>query len=232
MKDKVIAIIPARGGSKGLVGKNIKILNGKPLIAYTIQEALKSQYIERVIVSTDDPKIAEIGKEYGADVPFMRPEELAGDQIGSVDVLIHALDYLKHIENKEYPYTCLLQCTTPFKTAEDIDKTIEKCIDSQMFDASVSLCEAEVNPLWTVKLEQDLLVDFIKGGNDIPMRQELPKAYRLNGGIYVIDTEVLMSTRNLLPEKTTGYIMESIRSIDIDTEYDFKLCEFIGSQIL
>lgn len=232
MKNKVAAIIPARGGSKGLVGKNIKMLNGKPLIAYTIQEALKSQYIDRVIVSTDDFKIAEISKEYGAEVPFMRPESLAGDKVGSVEVLIHAIDYLKHVESKEYPYTCLLQCTTPFKTAEDIDKTIEKCIESELFDASVSLCEAEVNPLWTVKLEQEQIVDFIEGGNDIPTRQELPKAYRLNGGIYVVDTNVLVTTKNLLPKNTTGYIMESIRSVDIDTEYDFKLCEFIGSQIL
>lgn len=224
-KKKILAIIPARGGSKGLPGKNIKKLNDKPLIAYSIEEALRSQLIDRVMVSTDSEEIAAISKQYGAEIPFIRPAELATDTASSVDVVIHAIEYLKENQNYIPEYVVLLQCTTPFKTSEDIDGTIEKCIKENM-DAAVSICEAEVNPYWTVKFEGNKLKDVIPGGNAITARQLLPKAYRLNGGIYVVKTEVFLNERNFMPKHTTGYIMSQERSIDIDTADDFEQCQY------
>ena len=225
----ILAIIPARGGSKGLPGKNIKSLNGKPLIAYTIEEDAKSKGITRTIVSTDSEEIADISKQYGAEIPFLRPEAFATDTASSVDVVVHALDYLRENENYIPDYIVLLQCTTPFKNSEDLDQAMQKCINEEM-DAVVSICEAEVNPYWTVKFEGKELKDVIEGGNSISSRQALPKAYRLNGGIYGIKTEVFLKERDFMPKKTTGYIMPHERSIDIDTKEDFELCKHIISK--
>ena len=228
-KKEILAIIPARGGSKGLPGKNIRPLNHKPLIAYTIEEAIKSKQITRVIVSTDSKEIAHVSESYGAEIPFLRPEEWATDTASSADVVIHALKYLKEKENYVPDYIMLLQCTTPFKTSEDMDGAIEKCMEEQM-DAVVSICEAEVNPYWTVKFEGNRLTDVIEGGNAITSRQQLPIAYRLNGGIYGIKTEIFLKHKDFMPPQTTGYVMSQSRSVDIDTLEDFNRCEYLLSQ--
>lgn len=225
-KEKVLAIIPARGGSKGLPGKNIKNLAGKPLIAYTIEAAKKSKYIDRLIVSTDDLDIAKVGEKFGAEVPFIRPEVLSTDTASSVDVVVHAIHYLKEETGYFAQYIVLLQCTTPFINNKDIDASIYKCLE-QKVDAVVSVCESEVNPFWTVKFEGNLLKDIIPGGNDIDTRQLLPQAYRLNGGIYVVRTDVFLKERTFMPFLTTGYVMHANRSIDIDTQEDFELCEYL-----
>ncbi|GFZ33726.1 hypothetical protein CSC2_42520 [Clostridium zeae] len=223
---EVLAIIPARGGSKGVPKKNIKSLLDKPLIAYTIEAAKKSKYINRVVVSTDDNEIADISKQYGAEVPFLRPNELATDLSPTNDAILHVVSELYRIEGYRPKIICLLQCTSPLRDSEDIDGTIEKMISTKS-DAAVSVCEVECNPYWTNILKDDKLEYFLEEGKRITRRQDLPPVYRLNGAVYVVDREVFLEQKTLEPENMTGYIMESDKSIDIDTIIDFKLAELL-----
>lgn len=220
----ILAIIPARGGSKGVPKKNIKLLNGIPLIGYTIQEARKSKYINRLVVTTDDIEISEMAKKFGAEVPYLRPKELATDTSLTVDSIMHMINYLQEIENYMPDYICLLQCTSPFRKYEDIDNAIEKLIYSE-FDGIISVCEAEVNPYWTNIFEDNKLKYFIQEGKYIGRRQDLPKVYRYNGAIYIIKTEVFAKKKSFETDNITGYIMSNKKSIDIDTELDFKIAE-------
>lgn len=222
----ILGLILARGGSKGIPNKNIKLLNGKPLIAYTIEQALKSKFINRIVVSTDDYKIADISKKYGAEIPCIRPKELSGDNSPSIDSVTHMISFLKENKNYSADYVCLLQCTSPLKTTEDIDGTIKKILDTKM-DGSVSVCEAEVNPYWTNVFNNDKLEYFIKEGKNILRRQDLPKIYRLNGAIYVVKTDILLKNKTLEPENSTGYVMSSRNSIDIDDLMDFELAQLL-----
>jgi N-acylneuraminate cytidylyltransferase/CMP-N,N'-diacetyllegionaminic acid synthase len=224
--NNILAIIPARGGSKGVPRKNVRNLNGKPLIAYTIEEAKKSKYVDRVMVSTEDEEIEVISKEYGAEVPCLRPNELARDDSAAVDCVMHMLNWLKCNENYLPDYVCLLQCTSPLRTADDIDGTIDRSINTGM-DGAVSICEAEVNPYWTNVFEGDKLKYFLEEGKKISRRQDLPKVYRLNGAVYVIKTDVFLRDKTFETENVTGYVMNNESSIDIDTELDFKVAELI-----
>jgi CMP-N-acetylneuraminic acid synthetase len=223
---KILAIIPARGGSKGVPRKNIRELDGKPLIFYTIEEAKKSKYIDRIIVSTDDEEILDISKKFCAEVPYLRPKELAQDNSSTVDCIIHMLNWLKENENYMPDYVCLLQCTSPLRKFYDIDGTIEKMIDTDM-DGAVSVCEAEVNPYWTNVFDGDKLNYFIEDGKLIKRRQDLPKVYRINGAVYVVKKDILINQKTLEPNKITGYIMETKKSIDIDNIEDFLLAEVL-----
>ncbi|GKX65523.1 cytidylyltransferase domain-containing protein [Inconstantimicrobium mannanitabidum] len=225
----ILAIIPARGGSKGLPRKNVKELDGKPLISYTIEEAKKSKYIDRIVVSTEDEEIAKVSKQFGAQVPCLRPQELAEDYSTSVDCVLHMLKWLKYSENYTPDYVCLLQCTSPLRDSDDIDGAIEKIIEIGM-DAVVSICEAEVNPYWTTILNGDKLEYFLEEGRKITRRQELPKVYRVNGAIYLIETKVFVENKTFEPENLTGFIMNNNRSIDIDNNEDFMLAELLIKQ--
>lgn len=222
----VLAIIPARGGSKGVPRKNIKDLCGKPLIAWTIEEALKSKYIDRTIVSTEDEEIAEISRKYGAEVPFLRPEELAKDDTPTVDVIIDLINRLEQYEGYKPDYVCVLQCTSPFRKHIDIDKCLEK-VETVQMDGIVSICEVETNPYWTSIFEGDRLKYFIEEGRSLTRRQQLPKVYRYNGAIYIVRKEVLIKQKTLEPENITGYVMNRENSIDIDSMMDFKLAELL-----
>lgn len=222
----VLAIIPARGGSKGIPRKNIKDLCGKPLIAWTIEEALKSKYIDRTIVSTEDEEIAEISKKYGAEIPFLRPKELAEDDTPTVDVVIYLINWLERSEGYKYDYVCVLQCTSPFRNYLDIDKCLEKVEIVQM-DGIVSICEVETNPYWTNIFEGERLKYFIEEGRSLTRRQQLPEVYRYNGAIYIVRKEVLIKQKTLEPKNMTGYIMNRENSIDIDDMMDFKLAELL-----
>lgn len=227
IKDKnILAIIPARGGSKGVHKKNINLLNGIPLIGYTLQEAKGSKYIDRIVVSTDDKEIAEITMQFDGEVPCLRPEELATDTSSTVECILHMIYYLK--ENEQYipDYICLLQCTSPLRTQEDIDKSIEKLIYSE-FDGIISVCEAEVNPYWTNVFEKDKLKYLIQEGKNITRRQDLPKIYRYNGAIYIIKTDVFLREKALETDNITGYVMSNENSIDIDTITDFMTAEIL-----
>lgn len=224
---QVIALIPARGGSKGIPRKNIKILSGKHLIGYTIEEALKSKYIDRVIVSSEDSEIIEVSKKYNAEVPFIRPKELAEDYSTTNDVILHALKWFEDNENYVPEYICILQCTSPLRDVNDIDGAIQQLNDSN-FDAVISVCESEVNPYWTNIISDDNKLEyFIKEGKNITRRQDLPKIYRINGAIYVIKTSVFKEKLTLEPENTGAYIMDCKHSVDIDEEIDFRFSELL-----
>ena len=225
---RIVAIIPARGGSKGIKRKNIRILNGKPLISYTIEQALKSKYIDRVIVSTEDLEIAEISKSFGAEVPFLRPQELAQDDTLGIEPIIHAVNYLNGEEKYFFEYVMCLQCTCPLRKAKDIDNSIEE-INKKNADALVSVCESEVNPYWMKTIQDGKLVDFIKTNVDYIRRQDLPKVYRLNGAMYLAKTKVILNRKTWYTDNTLPYIMDRISSADIDDEMDFKYVEFLMS---
>lgn len=222
--NKILAIIPARGGSKGVPKKNIKELNGKPLIAYSIDEAKKSKYIDRLVVSTDDLDISSISKEFGAEVPCLRPENLATDKSPTIDCITHMINFLREKENYIPDYVCLLQCTSPLRTYNDIDGTIEKALSLNV-DGAISVCEAEVNPYWSNIFNGDKLEYFINEGKQITRRQDLPKVYRINGAIYCIKTDILLKYNTFETDNVTGYVMSNRNSIDIDDYIDFKLAE-------
>lgn len=226
-----LAIVTARGGSKGLKGKNIKELCGKPLINYTIDAAMKSKYIKRVVVSTDNEDIAKVAKKAGAEIPCMRPEDLATDNASSIDVVLHMINYLKETENYNPEFIILLQPTSPLRDYKHIDEAIEKLLKTDM-DAIVSVCESEVNPYWSNIFNGEKLEYFIEEGKKITRRQDLPNVYRINGAIYAIKTNVFIEEKTFEPESLTGYIMSSKDSIDIDEALDFKLAEIIMEEKL
>lgn len=226
MKNKILAIIPARGGSKGVPRKNIKVLNGKPLIAYTIEAAKKSKYIDRVVVSTEDDEIAKISEKLGAEVPYLRPNELAKDDSSTVDCIIHMVNWLKKNQGYVTDYVCVLQCTSPLRGYKDIDGTICKLLETNM-DGAVSICEAEINPYWTNIFDGNSIKYFIKEGKNIKRRQDLPLVYRINGAVYIIKTSELIANKTLEPESMTAFVMKNDDSIDIDTINDFIMAELI-----
>lgn len=222
---KVIAIIPARGGSKGIPRKNIKLLAGKPLIAYSIEAALKSKYIDKIIVSTEDDEIAEISKNYGAEI-IKRPEELARDDSTTIEVVKHVLGVLEK-ENKQFGIIILLQPTSPLRKTEDIDKATELFLKGTC-ESIVSVCEAVKNPHWSLKIKDNYLKPLFDWNFFLnKRRQELPTTYFLNGAIYITTVENLIKYNSFFNEKVTPYFMPSYRSVDIDEPLDFKFAEFL-----
>jgi len=222
---KILALIPARSGSKGLVGKNIRPLLGKPLIAWTVEEALASKYLDRVIVSTDSLEISKISESYGAEVPFLRPKELATDDAKMMAVVQHALDWLEQQEGQRYDLLVLLQPTSPLRAAEDIDRAIEELLLKKA-KAIISVCEVDHHPYWANTLPPEgSMKNFIKPEIMDMNRQELPKFYRLNGAVYIAYLDYLKKTGGFLGKETFAYVMPRERSIDIDSAIDFKLAE-------
>ncbi|MBN2669177.1 MAG: acylneuraminate cytidylyltransferase family protein [Bacteroidales bacterium] len=216
-----MAVITARAGSKRLPNKNELDLAGKPLIAWTVEAAIKSKYIDRCVVSTDSIKLKEISEKFGAEVPFIRPLELAKDTTSSIDVIFHTIDNLK----ETFDYLILLQPTSPLRTTENIDAAIEAMESSK---ALVSVCETEHSPLWTNTLENDLsMANFIKPELIGKRSQDLPKYYRINGAIYIAELKYLQQNNGFLGHETKAFIMSQENSIDIDTAIDFKLSEII-----
>ncbi len=224
----ILAIIPARGQSKGLPGKNIKLLADKPLIAYTIEAALESKFINRTIVSTDDFETMDIAKNFGAEVPFLRPDYLALDTTTTVEVVLDLLANLKATEDYVPDYVCLLQCTSPLRNSVDIDACIIQCLNSD-FDACYSVSEAKSSPYWMKVFDGPKLTPFINS-DTILRRQDLPKVYSLNGAIYFVKTSELLKYSTLHLPNATGYIMPRNRSVDIDTDIDFELAQILAKK--
>jgi len=221
---KILALITARGGSKGLPQKNILPLAGKPLIAWTIEQAKKSKYLDTVIVSTDSQKIAKIAKNFGAEVPFIRPANLATDKAKSIEVILHCLNWLKE-RKKFYDLVMLLQPTSPLRTAIDIDNSL-KLLFSKKAQAVISVCATEHHPYWINTLPKDgCLKNFINPEIENKPRQQLPKFYRLNGAIYLAYSDYLEKQKSFFGNKSYAYIMPPERSVDIDNYFDFKLAE-------
>jgi N-acylneuraminate cytidylyltransferase/CMP-N,N'-diacetyllegionaminic acid synthase len=227
---EILAIIPARGGSKSLPRKNIKLLGDKPLIAYTIEEALRSEYIDRVILSTDDTEIAKVAKDHGAEVPFLRPEGLAKDSSSSLSVILHALEYFKKEEKYSPDIVVFLQPTSPFRGAEHIDEGIEKIEDC---DAVAGVCEVKEHPHFMMQAEGGILKPYLKIKNRPHRRQDVPKLYVLNASLYIAKRGYYDGAKDLDPVapifegKVTGVFMDEISSIDIDTPLDFMLAESV-----
>lgn len=227
MKDyprDILAIIPARGGSKGLPKKNIRLLNNKPMIAYTIHAALHSRFINQIIVSTDDPDIADITKKNGAEV-LNRPSELATDNASTIDVVLHCLSILEE-QNRLPDYVILLQPTSPLRTVNDIDDSIT-LLSLGNGDAVISVRENEHPPYWSCIIENQLLKPAFGEQYLRIRRQEIPLTYTPNGAIYIATPDHIKQNRNFYGERTLPFVMPKERSVDIDSEIDFILADAI-----
>ncbi len=225
---KFLAIIPARSGSKGLKDKNIKQLNCKPMIAYTIEAAIKSNIFDNIFVSTDSQEYANISIEYGATVPFLRPEYLSTDTATTNDVIEYTIKELKKVE-KEYDYLMILQPTSPLRESEDILGAV-KLLFEKNANSIVSVCEAEHSPLYMNTLDESLSMDDFLPKNIKTRRQELPKYYRLNGAIYLCKVDYFLNYKDFYKEKSYAYVMDKERSVDIDDELDFIIAESLMKQ--
>lgn len=219
----VLAIIPARGGSKGVPRKNIREVAGKPLIGWTIEEAKKSGFIDRLVVSTDDLEIADIAMQLGGDVPFLRPAELARDDSSGIAPVIHMLTTIQ----PAYDLVVLLQPTSPLRTVEDIDGAIALMVKRNA-NACVSVVEPEKSPYWMYSMNgSGHLKPLLEG--DYACRQDIPPVYALNGAVYVAEVSWLLRKQAFVSDETIAYIMPKDRSIDIDTETDVAISTIILS---
>lgn len=227
---KIVGIITARGGSKGIPRKNVKLLHGKPLIAYTIEAAKESGVFDRIILSTDDSEIAAVGKQYGAEVPFMRPAELAEDTTPTLPVLMHAIKWLKDNEKYEPNAVAILQPTAPLRRAEHLREACELFKKSGA-DSVVSVSEVpgHHNPHWQFTIDADMRARVFTGepfADIVKRRQDLPKTYTRNGAIYLFETSLLFAdTPSFYGSDVRAYEMDEASSINIDSLEDFARAE-------
>ncbi|OVE80235.1 hypothetical protein BVY02_00890 [bacterium J17] len=226
-KSQFLALIPARGGSKRLPRKNILPLAGKPLIDWSIEAALKSNCFSKILVSTDCGEIAAVSREAGADVPFIRPDKFSGDTATSIDVARHAIEFLEE-QGDSYEYLVLLQPTSPFRTAEDIQKAIE-ILEQKSADGVISLVEVSEHPYLANTLPENGSLDsFLREEVKEIRTQDLPKFFKPNGAIYVNRISSLLEEGSFyLSKNCFSYVMPKERSVDIDTELDFRFAKFL-----
>jgi len=232
-RGKVVAVVTARGGSKGLPNKNILPLGGKPVLAYTAEAAKGATTLDRVILSTESSEIAQVGRDWGLEVPFMRPDHLATDTSHTPPVIEHAVAFLEQEEGIEVDLVVTLQPTSPLRNSKHIDDAVTLLRDHPEMDCVISVAEADLPPFWYFRLNGDQLRPFVDDGVDYSLkeRQEMEQIYRPNGAVYV-------TRRSLLKERgiifsafsggNTGYvIMDPISSLDIDTKTDFAVIEAV-----
>ena len=226
MKNRILAVIPARGGSKGIPNKNLYPLLGKPLIAYTIIESLKSKYITDLIVTTDSTAIKEVAEKYKIEVPFVRPENLSGDNALAIPTIQHATLEYEKIKDIEYDYIIMLQPTAPLRMAFDIDEALGLLITHNS-DSVISIVDVDnYHPMKMKIVEDGLLKDFQKPPTENPPRQTLPPVYIVNGAIYATRRDVLINQSSFIGEKCLPYIMPRNRSVNIDNIEDFIIAEY------
>jgi N-acylneuraminate cytidylyltransferase len=218
---RVLAVIPARGGSKGVPGKNIRSLGGRPLIAWSIAAAKDAPELDRVVVSSDDAAIIEVAKAWGGDAPFVRPESLARDDTPGIDPVLHVLDTLP----ENYDYVVLLQPTSPLRTGADISAALKICVEDSA-PACVSVSAPSHAPWWMFSLDNTHRLQPLFPQDALPARrQDMPEVYALNGAVYVAEVGWLRENKSFLTSTTAAYVMPPDRSLDIDTELDFKFAE-------
>ena len=227
MEDNIVGIIPARGGSKGVPRKNIRPLAGKPLIYYSIVGGKKARCLNRLIVSTDDLEIADVAQNLRVEV-ILRPKDLATDDAPMVPVLKHVVTYLENEEGYLTDIVVVLQATTPFRRAKDIDQAVQLLVDTGA-DSVVSVCEAPhtCNPHWVMKIADGRLSPYLDADKGYARRQDLPKVYWRNGQIYAVKKEVLFRTNSVYGVDCRPYIMSGEYHINIDSELDFLLAELL-----
>lgn len=227
---KILAVVAARGGSKGIKNKNIRDLDGRPLIVYTLEQAKRWGKYDRLIVSTDSKEIAMIAKDCGADVPFIRPPELAGDNTGKVEVLRHALEMAEKHYKRVFDALLDLDVTAPVRTIGDID-SIVNLFQEKKANCVLSLVRAHQNPYFNMleKRQDGTLKVCMQTGRDILTRQDVPVVYKANASLYIYGRKFLLdtNTKSPLSDKTYGYQMDELSEVDIDREIDFKFIEFL-----
>lgn len=228
-RDRFLAVIPARGGSKRLPRKNVMPLLGKPLIVWTIEAARGCARLGEVMVSTDSVEIRDVSLASGAKVPFMRPQELATDTATSMDVLRHALDFYRRQQGRAFEFLVLLQPTSPLRNSADIDAGLD-LLEAKGADAVVSVCEMDHNPLWSNTLPENLSMEgFIREEVKNRRSQDLPRHYRINGALYICRVDRLLAENTLfLSSNIFAHIMPKDRSVDIDDGSDFRMAEFMA----
>ena len=223
---KILAIIPLRGGSKGVPQKNIREVDGKPLFMWSAEQAHKSRYIDRLIISTDDDEIMAVAQKYGCEVPFKRPDALATDEAKTIDVILHALANV----SQDYDYVVLLQATSPLRTAQDIDRCISLCEEGEV-SSVVTVTELEKPLHWIYrKDQQNKITPLLSDGQSPSRRQDSDPLYQLNGAVYVNDIQTLIEDKQFINETTLAHVMPAETSLDIDTELDFLLFEQLVTQ--
>ena len=224
--DSILAIIPARGGSRGLPRKNVQLMAGRPLIGWSVEAARSAPVVSRVIVSTDDQEIADAAREAGAEVPFSRPTDLAGDTATTLDVVVHALDFLASSEGYEPDWIVLLQPTSPLRIADDIEAAV-RLQKKRSARAVVSVSAVDHPPEWSRRLSPDGVLLPWLGAETLARRQEGNIVYRINGAIYLIEPRTLRFEGTFFPDPTHALIMPAERSIDIDKQWDFHLANLV-----
>lgn len=226
---KNLAIIPARSGSKGVIDKNIKLLGGKPLLAYTIEAAVKSGVFDRIMVSTDAEKYAAVAREYGAEVPFLRSAENSSDTASTWDSVKEVLNGYER-SGEKFDSVCVLQPTSPLRSDQDIVNGYD-LFRRREANAVIGVCAMEHSPLYANTLQEDGCMDgFIPKEIATVSRQALPAYYRINGALYIVREEYLWTMAGPYDKGSYAYIMPVERSVDIDTEYDFMLAEYLLKQ--
>lgn len=223
---KVLAIVPARSGSKGVKDKNVRMLGDKPLLAYSISVAKQSKLISELVISTDSEEYAQVARAYGAEVPFLRPEALSTDKAASIDVIIHVLEFYQQ-HGKSFDAVCLLQPTSPFRPVGLVDQAIEQFVKTNA-DALVSVLPVphEYNPHWTFEPNAENMLHIATGEADIiKRRQDLPTAYYRDGSIYITKSEVILEKRSLYGSKLSYIVNDPAFYVNIDTENDWLKAE-------
>jgi len=223
----ILVVVPARGGSKGVNLKNIKTINGVPLVSLVGRVVKQLPYVDRAIVSTDHPEIARIAERSGLDVPFIRPEKLSEDMVADWHVLQHALLECEKIDNKEYDVVVMLQPTAPFREAEHVTETVQKLIKGR-YDAvwTVSKTDSKAHPLKQLVIRKDNLDYYDPAGANIIARQQLAPVYHRNGVAYAMTRDCILNKKNIMGDRTSFVIIDE-SMVNIDTELDFKLAEFL-----
>jgi CMP-N-acetylneuraminic acid synthetase len=225
-RHRVLGVIPARGGSKGIVRKNIRLLGGKPLLAYTVSAARKSAYLSRLLLSTDDPEIAEVGRAEGLNVPFLRPAELALDSTPMIDVVLHCISWVQ-AHGEDYDAVCLLQATSPLRSTETIDRCISE-LWAHEADCVVSVrpVPTEYNPHWVYFADHDGALRLSTGESEpIWARQQLPAAFHRDGSVFVAKTQGVLVRRSLYGERTMAVISPEAEACDLDSEEQWGVLE-------
>jgi N-acylneuraminate cytidylyltransferase/CMP-N,N'-diacetyllegionaminic acid synthase len=228
----IMAIIPARKGSKGIINKNIVNLNGKPLIAWSIIAAKESKNIDRIIVSTDSEEIAKVALSYGAEVPFIRPIELAQDETLGMEVVLHVVEWLASNENYVSDYTMLLQPTSPLRGSCDINNAVDLLLNDKSSSSIISVSPVSQHPNLMVEVDDSGIMKLL---GDLPMgsgdRHTYSALYALNGAIYIAKTRYLESYKTWYDDSSKAYVMPRERSVDIDTKEDLVVAEYYMKNI-